>query len=158
MITYRNRKFECLYDRDSAAVFENLSFETCEFVSCGLSITRDPTRRSTIRNVRLSNCTFRSGGIDAAFLEDIEVNGLHTRNLLQVFGAALKHVTLKGRIGQVIFSPLFDPVGAWKEPEVQATFARANASYYRSVDWAIDIREADAEELELTGIPGRLVR
>jgi hypothetical protein len=41
---------------------------------------------------------------------------------------------------------------------VQTAFRRSNAAYYRSVDWAIDIREADAEELELTGIPGRLVR
>jgi len=155
---YTDQKFECVYDDGAGRTFENMAFERCEFVSCRLSMTHDPAKRSIFRNVRLSDCTFDRGGVDAAVLEDIEVDGLKTRSLLQVFGAVLKHVTLKGRTGRLMFSPVVSPATAYLLPEVQSAFRLANAAYYRSVDWAIDIREADAAELELTGIPGRLVR
>lgn len=155
---YTDRRFGSVFDQDSGRTFENIVLERCEFTSCRVSMTHDPSKRSTFRNVRLTNCVFQSGGVAAALLEDIVVDGLKTRNLLQVFGAALKHVTLKGRIGRVMFSPVVSPATAYSLPDVQAAFRRANAAYYRSVDWAIDIREADADELELTGIPGRLVR
>jgi hypothetical protein len=155
---FRNRTFRSLYESESGGLFHDLVFEDCEFVNCRLSVTQDPRTRSTVRNVRLSNCTFRTGGIDSALLEDVLVENLRTVELLQLFGAALRHVTLRGRIGRIMCSPVFDPIGAWKTPHIQEAFRRANEEYYRTVDWAIDVREADPEELELAGIPGRLVR
>jgi hypothetical protein len=94
--------------------------------------------------------------VKAAVLEDVIVDSLKTIGLLQVWGAALKHVTLRGRVGEIMFSPQVD-LGLAPE-DVQSAFRKANAAYYRSVDWAIDIREADPDDLELAGIPGRLVR
>jgi hypothetical protein len=42
-------------------------------------------------------------------------------------------------------------------PEQEA-FDRQREAYYRDVDWALDISEAEAVELALEGIPARLVR
>ena len=41
---------------------------------------------------------------------------------------------------------------------MQRAFEEANAAFYASVDWALDISEAEFQELSFRGIPGRLVR
>jgi hypothetical protein len=40
---------------------------------------------------------------------------------------------------------------------LQKAFDEANSIYYSSVDWALDIREAQFEEADLRGIPARLI-
>jgi len=42
--------------------------------------------------------------------------------------------------------------------KLQAEFEDANIKCYASIDWALDIREAEFEECDLRGIPGHLVR
>jgi hypothetical protein len=37
-------------------------------------------------------------------------------------------------------------------------FATDNASHYRHMDWALDIREAEFVEADIRGIPARLIR
>lgn len=72
-------------------------------------------------------------------------------------GAVFKHVTLRGRIGPIILSHLVTP--SQRDSTVQRAFAEANAAYYTTVDWALDIREAEFEEdVDLRGIPGHLIR
>jgi hypothetical protein len=119
-------------------------------------MTNRVDRRSVVRNVILRDCTVQGCFVDTAVLEHVTVDGLKTIGLFQLFGAVCSQVTLKGRIGRIMFSPQIDVGRAPKE--TQEAFRQANAAYYRRVNWAIDIRDADAEELELTGIPGALVK
>jgi hypothetical protein len=54
---------------------------------------------------------------------------------------------------------MFSPVVGISKPDRrhQALFDAANAQYYASLDWALDIREGFFGECEIQGIPAQLV-
>lgn len=39
----------------------------------------------------------------------------------------------------------------------QRAFEEANRAFYASVDWGLDLREADFDEVDLSGVPGNVV-
>jgi hypothetical protein len=45
-----------------------------------------------------------------------------------------------------------------KRPKLQAALDEANANYYADVDWAIDIRAGEFEDLDVDGVPLSLIR
>jgi hypothetical protein len=154
---YQGREFECFYDQDSGAVFSDIEFRRCHFVSSALSITRDPALRSTIRNIKLLNCSQQGCSLDAAIVEDVLVDGFETKGqLFQVWGAVFNRVVLRGNIGRLMISPVVDLMG--EHPESQKAFDHANAQYYRNIEWALDISQASFKELDLRCIPARLIR
>ncbi len=53
-------------------------------------------------------------------------------------------------------SPFVSP--GWAKPKQQVAFDEANAQYYETVDWALDISEARFYECDIRGIPARLIR
>jgi hypothetical protein len=137
-------------------IFEDLEFRRCTFVGSSLSRTNKPKLRSTVRSVRLLDCQEIGCTLDAAIVEDVLVDGLETTGLLLIWGAVFKHVTLRGHIGSFMISPL---VTSRPESAVQQAFDAANAAYYAQVDWALDLCEAEfTDEVDLRGVPGRLVR
>ena len=156
MRVFERQEFDSFYDNDSARVFSDIEFRRCTFVSCAISITNDPALRSTIRNVKLLNCETYGCSLDPAIVEDVTVDGLKTHGLRQTWGAVFKHVTLRGKIGRLMFSPAVSPGLATLRQ--QRAFDEANEQYYSTVDWALDIREAEAEELDIRRIPARLIR
>lgn len=157
MNTFENKIFKGLRDRNSARVFADMEFRDCVFDNCSVSITEEVTKRSTVRNVRLINCSVRSCGVEPAIIEDVIVDGLKTNGqLLQVWGAVFKNVIIKGKIDRLMISPivvLTDPASP-----VNKAFVRANSEYYSAVDWALDISQVEAKELEIQGVPARLIR
>ena len=52
-------------------------------------------------------------------------------------------------------SPYVAPVTA--TPAQQRAYEEANRTFYASVDWGLDLREADFDEVDLSGVPGRVV-
>ena len=137
--------------------YENYEFRKCSFESCALSVTRDPKKRSIFRDIRLIDCQVRGCSIDTAILEDIYIERLATHNLLCCWGSVFKHVTLKGHIGSIMLSP--SVAAAMATPEEQSSFDEANAVFYTSVDWALDISQAEFEvEPDIRRIPARLIR
>lgn len=134
-------------------VYSDMELRKVFFDNCGLSITSDPTKRTIVRRLKLVDCTVMSCHPNTAIIEDVVVENLETYNVLQGFGTAFKHVTLRGKIGQLMLAPY---VGDTEEEE--AAMAKANAEYYQKVDWALDIREAEFDDLDLRGVPARLVR
>jgi hypothetical protein len=156
MRCYEAEEFADFLDRDSGRTFSDLEFRKCSFLGCGISTTFDPRLRSTVRNVRLINCQARGCSVDAAIVEDVLVDGLKTHGMLHTWGAVFKHVTLRGRIGEVMISHMVGPVTATAGQ--QAAWDEANAAYYAKIDWALDIREAVTFDLDLRGVPARLVR
>lgn len=156
MRRFENQEFVQWFDRGSGAVYSDLEFVKCRFESSGLSITRNPKLRATVCNVRLTKCEQRGSAIDAAILEDVIVEDLKTKGLLQTWGAVFKHVTLRGKIGRIMVSPFVAPSIA--TPEEQRAFDVANAGYYAAIDWALDISEAEFEECDLRRVPAHLVR
>ncbi len=154
---FENQSFEGIHDSDSRACFADMEFRSCYFQGCTLSITRSPSLRSTVRNIRFEKCSQRGCSIDAAVIEEVTVDGVTTHGqLLQTWGAVFKHVTLKGKIDRLMISQAIR--AGLAEPEEQAAFDNANAEYYRGVDWALDISQGEFKELELRGLPARLIR
>jgi hypothetical protein len=157
MKKFEGQEFVQWFDRDSGAVYSNLEFVKCRFESSGLSITRDPKLRATVRNVHLTKCEQRGSTVRAAIIEDVVVEGLKTNGLFQIWGAVFKHVTLRGKIGRIMISSFVEPSSATVEE--QRAFDMANAEYYARVDWALDISEAEFEgECDLRRVPADLVR
>jgi hypothetical protein len=157
MKKFEGQKFVQWFDRDSGRLYSDLEFIKCRFESSGFSITRKPELRATVRNVRLSRCEQRGSTVKAAIIEDVIVDHFKTNGLFQTWGAVFKHVTLRGKIGRIMASPLVAPGSATIDE--QNAFDVANAEYYASVDWAVDISEAEFEgECDLRRVPAHLVR
>ena len=151
---FEKQEFDRFRDRDSGAVFENLEFRNCEFGDTVVSIARDPALRSTIRNCTIIKCkTTREPGIESSIVEDVLVDTFSTSRDLWMRGAVFKHVTLRGPIGCLVVTDQFGD-----EPEVQAAFEQANRAYYRNVDWALDISQAQFTRTpEFRSVPGHLI-
>lgn len=155
-MNYENRTFECFSDRDSGATFSNIVFSKCAFEACAISVTLRPELRSTIRKVNITSCEQRGCGIYCAVFEDVWIENLKTNGLLQTWGSVFKHVTLKGRLGRLMFSQAIAPSRATLEQ--QRTFDEVNAAFYDNVDWAMDIREAEFEECDIRSVPAGLIQ
>lgn len=131
------------------------TFNRCEFESCVVGLSTSPADRTVLRDIKLIRCSTRGITFGPAIIEDVVVDGLKTYSLLQIWAPVLRHVTIRGRIGRLMISDLHDTTAS--AAQVSA-FQQDNASLYRSVDWALDITEADFEEADLRGVPGHLVR
>lgn len=157
---YNNRKFKDFMDRDSGAVFGDLEFLGCFFETCNISMTFDPTRRSTLCGIKLVGCEQKNSGIWPAIIEDVTVDGLLTGRLLIANACAYNHVVLRGKVGNIKICrriPWVSDVPALMARR-QAAMDRANADYYKDVDWALDISQAEFTSGEIEGIPPDLVR
>ena len=160
MRVLENQQFDGFLGRDSGAVFADMEIRKCRFLSCCVSITENLALRSTVRNVCFSNCEVRACSVNTAILEDILVIDLKTHGRFDTWGAVFKHVTLKGRIGNLKISDFI--IAADASPalrhKINLRFQAANAEYYKNVDWALDISKAEFEECDIRGVPGHLVR
>jgi hypothetical protein len=156
MIEFKNQTFRKLYDRGEALVLENMRFENCMFESCAVSLTKDVRLRSTVRNFRVKSCAANGCGIGPAIFEDVEVDGLATNDLLIVWAATFHHVKLAGDIGKIKINPWADSVD--RTEATQGPFTRSRETFYRSIDWALDISAARFKGFDATGIPARLFR
>ncbi len=156
MTAHTGQEFRNLFDKDSAATFADRSFDRCEFTNCVLSQTKRFDRRSLVRNVRLSGSTATGCSVGPAILEEVVIDGLTVSDLLIVWGAFFRRVTLKGRVGSIKVNPYPDFDEA--DPELAGGFDKGRAAFYAGTDWALDISEALFREFDLGGVPARLIR
>lgn len=156
---YENEVFTGYRDRDSARLFEDIEFRKCIFVNSHVSITRDPALRSVVRNVRVIDCTRKRdpAGLQCPIVDECLIENLKTEDLFQTWGAVFRHVTLRGRFGRLMISTNVLPTYTKGKAVVEA-FRVANAAYYSTVDWALDISQAEFQELDIRGIPADLIR
>ena len=153
---FEKQEFQAFHDRDSGRVFSDIEFRKCSFLNSRISLTRDPKLRSIVRHVKLIGCEQRGCAANAAIVEDVLVDGFKTNGLFQAWGAVFRHVTFRGKIGRVMFSPAV--ATGMATAAQQLAFDEANEAYYATVDWALDVSEAEFEEIDIRGIPARLVR
>lgn len=154
---YRNQTFFAWHDFDSGRVFKDLVFTQCTFQGCTMGIDgKNLSLMPTIRDVEVRSCEAIGCSLCATIVEDVIVDGLKTSDLLQTWATVFKHVTLKGRIDRLMFSNILHP--GFPTCSFQEVIALSQAEYYASVDWAIDISEADFKDFDCRGVPSRLVR
>jgi len=153
---FRNRVVRGFCDRNSGAIFCDLEFVQCRFEHCFFGTLRDPARRPTARRISLVGCGARECHVRGPILEDVTVFGLDSNAKLILWAPAFRHVTLTGCICDLIVNVDEDPAGEY-DP-VNAEFQKANAEFYSTVDWALDIREAEFADVSIRGVPADLVR
>jgi hypothetical protein len=147
---FENEVFENYYDSNSGREFCDLEFRSCSFRGCDLSITSDPQLRSTVRRVKLYDCTYlrNPAGLASPVVEDCLVENLRIEGLLQTWGAVFKRVVLRGKIDRLMISTDV-PVGMSRTESQVAALSEANTAYYATVDWALDISQAEFKECSL---------
>jgi hypothetical protein len=142
--------------RDAApTVYGDLELRRCVVDRCALSGTLDSSQRSTVRRVTAIGCEIRRAYVGPVILDKVLVDGLKIHGLLQIWSPAFRHVVLRGKIGRLMVSPYVAPATATEDQ--QRAFEVANRAFYETVDWGLDLREADFDEVDLSGVPGRVV-
>lgn len=157
---FESAEFDGFKDRDSGAMFSDLEFNHCLFKSCSIGRTEDPNNRSIVRNIRIVNCEAAGCFLGPAIVQDVVVDGLKIPKRLIAEGSVFKHVVLKGRIDRLLLFAVSANLLANAEhrKQVEERFEQANTEYYRTVDWALDISEAEFSDFDVRGIPARLIR
>jgi hypothetical protein len=145
-------------------VIADLRLDRCTFEGAGLTpdwAKPQPLRRPTLRNLVLRDTKAYHGYLEGAIIEDVTVENTEAgKSPLFLRGNAYRHVTLKGRIAPLEIRGKVFPGYPRPEAEARVTsvWDQANAAYYETVDWAIDITEATYAALSISGVPTRLIR
>lgn len=147
--------FEQLIDRNSGNIFEDIEFEECTFINCALSVTENAQNRSTVKNINLKNCTVKRCSIYSAIIEEVTIDNLPKSTFLQCWGTLFKHVKIKGKVNRLMLSPLVFPGSL--SSEKQRIFDNQAREYYTTVDWALDISEAEFPECDIRSVPAALI-
>ncbi len=136
-------------------VFSDMVFRRCSLD--GGIVCDDASRRAVIRHIELDRCEQSGGAITKGVIfEDIVLKGTSRLRNAMFYAPALKHVKISGRIDKLWLLDL------WKgDPghPLNAEFKKANADYYKHVDWALDLSEAEfSGECDIRGIPWQLIK
>jgi hypothetical protein len=159
MIRIEKQEFHGLFGGEHGDAYAGYEFVACGFTWCGIAGGDDPARRTFVRDVSMQRCRVRECSLGPAIIEDAVIDGVTIGGVLIIFGAVFRHVTLRGRIGPIIYNPEYQSrVWSNYDPGADAAFREANAAHWASVDWALDISEARCSSLTLRGIPARVIR
>lgn len=155
MMAYSDRVFYGLDERGDKSRFEDMSFERCIFDDCVFSLTKDISRIAVVRRVSLTNCAMLRCQTGPAILSEVMVSGLKTDDLLILWSPFFDRVTLSGEIGKLKVNL---SAGSMIKEERQRPFDDFRASFYKGMEWALDISQARFKEFDIRGVPGRLIR
>ncbi|GMU67655.1 MAG: hypothetical protein AMXMBFR36_39290 [Acidobacteriota bacterium] len=128
------------------------------FDNCSLGPPSSPRYRSRISDIALIDCAQLASGVCGAILENVIVSGLSREGRIPLFlsGVVFNRCRLEGRIS---FFKLHAAPSALSPPSETAVWLAANQDFYQSVDWALDIQDADFTfGPDLHFVPGALVK
>ncbi|MFK0294757.1 hypothetical protein ACIQU6_30395 [Streptomyces sp. NPDC090442] len=118
-----------------------------------MSQDEDPEFGLRVHDLSLRDC--RAGGVlHGVQFSDVSVHNLASGGRISPFGCVFRHVTLSGRIPQLMVRDAHSAL----PPKVQEAFRDGAERFYAAVDWALDVTAAKFSDAELSGIPGHLVR
>ncbi|GAA1359377.1 hypothetical protein [Catellatospora chokoriensis] len=138
----------------SGRTISGLELVRCAFTGSNLSQFDDPELGLVVQEVTATRCVAARSFLSGVRIEDVVVDGLTTTSGLRLFGCGLRHVRLRGRVGTwFVLAPNPTLPG-----DVRIAFTTALVKYYRGVDWALDITEAEFDSANLSFVPGDLVR
>lgn len=152
----RDQSFHSLYDLETGRVIEDTVFTGCTFSNSFFSTVNDQLIRSTIRRCRFENCRTNRCTIGPALVQDVVVENLRSTDEVIVRAAIFEHVTLKGRIDKLLFRGKYRDLHT--SPELTLQINQETARYLETVDWSLDIREAQFKECDISNLLFRLVR
>lgn len=143
---------------DSGGLIEDVSLSNTSINNCHIPAPSRPARRTVVRRVKLYRIQHYSCYAHGALFEDVIVTDLRggRRAPSFFFGCAFKNVVLRGWIGGFMVR---SEVGVFHPPRIIRRYRKANLALYRSMDWALDITEAQFSSLDsFESVPAHLVR
>jgi len=152
---FENQVFERQSDRLLPKDLRGARFEWCTFESCLVGYTAgSPSKRRRIADVELLDCKLTgTSSLGAVVVERVVVENLTTSGLAISWGAVFRNVVVRGKCGKFMVSECSPG-----DEAAVAAFAAANAKFYETVDWALDISGAEFMEADIRGIPAALIR
>jgi hypothetical protein len=151
--TMSEHSFDRLRQYGSGRVFSGLDLRRVTFTSSVLGQHDDPSFGLVVRDSILQNCSFSACVMAGVRLENVTVDGARLSKS-SLSGCVFRNVTLRGKIGQFIVG---GPVRSLRG-EMFAAFSEGMVDFYRDVDWALDIRDAQFAGATIRAVPGELVR
>lgn len=143
--------------RLTQCAFQDCTFEGCVFDNCTIDQSDSPSTRPILRNLVLHNCSQRACFLYSAAMEDVSISGLKKIGRIPLFlwGCVFKHVSLSGPISSLKINRFLAPGGDARQDEWDSDARQ----FYQSVDWALDISQADFQSMpSFEAIPGSLIR
>ncbi|MEU1176625.1 hypothetical protein ABZ464_03070 [Streptomyces sp. NPDC005820] len=134
-------------------VLEQFDLKGLEFRGCALAQFEHPLM-AVVRRGTLSRCKAVGCSVHGVRFEEIVAENITFSKPMNFAACTFRQVRLEGRIGAFLTTP---PHYSLSE-EVSRTFVDAMVSYYRDVDWALDISGAEFSDASLYMVPGDLVR
>lgn len=100
---FEKQEIRNYHDPDRIVAVADMEFVKCKIYSSGFGFRHAPdfSQRSSARNVRIVDCQIRKCLIGPALLENIHIENLNS-DVTIVWGALLKHVTIKGRCDKLM--------------------------------------------------------
>ena len=145
---------------------EDVTLRRSRFEMWQYPVQRTLEERPTVRRLHIERCHITASELGPLIVEDsvLDTVWIHRGKWgsQDVGGSVFKHVTVRGRItGSVRVLPYPALLFGGAEYEgARKQYIAANAAYYRAVDWAVDISQAEftSFENEWADIPARLYR
>ncbi|MBI9052146.1 MAG: hypothetical protein JEZ00_22210 [Anaerolineaceae bacterium] len=170
--TMEKKEIKYFSDRNSGNIFSDFIFNNIHFLGSSINYYKSPAKsmglskllnfqknRTIIRNIHINQCEQTGCKLHGVIAENIVIDGLKTHNPFHSWATVYKHVTLKGKIGSIMISPNLYIAPDKKEKFIQSDFENANTEYYRNIDWALDIQEANFQiPIDIRGIPACLIK
>lgn len=102
--SFRSKRWYWNFLQPSGRVISDYEFHDCHLLSCVIMSSEDPNKRTVLEKCKFFNCQTTGIKIYRAIVRDTVVDGLKTNGVFHTWGAAFEHVTLRGRIGQIMLS------------------------------------------------------
>ncbi len=151
-----NQTIESFEDYEQGKTYSDIDFIKCHFVGSEFNGNNNLVRRNLARNIKFLNCKITGGNIGAGIVENVLIDGLSVGNHFQVRGTAFRHVVIRGKVDKLMITPYYDLFGI--EAELAAGLQKANEEYYKNVDWALDISDAEFKDCDIRGVPADLIK
>lgn len=150
-----DQQFRMVFD-DGGKVFESLRVTNSSFDNCGMSLSKRPSRMSSVRSVHVSNCKVINSEIGPTVIEDVQVDGLEVNPILLFWSCFFRRVSFSGKIGKIKIN--LEPFAFCTDAGILAAFAEQRAAFYEATNWALDISRARLVDFAFKGIPLDLIR
>lgn len=132
------------------------TLERCTFLACTFRQGAAVDSGLVVSGVKATRCELDTCIAIGVRFEDVEIDTLAVKGSdVALHGCVFSRVTLKGKIGAlVVGGPVDDGSGLGALPDVSGQFR----AVYEQIDWALDISEAGFTSVDLSFVPGDLVR
>ena len=146
--------------RAASALYQDLEGNNIVFDSCIVPRRSSTDGRTILKNIVLNDSAHINCDIHTAALEEICINGLKRQGTAPLFlwGCVFRHVKIKGRVAGLKVNTSVSPVPGISDEE-RSAWDRLAADFYGTVDWALDISDAQFQGgVSFEAIPGDKVR